>query len=253
MKRYLTALLFAGIVASSAHADITRVEMGAGVWAPTPKGDISYTNGASSGKDVLNEKDKNYNYVWLLIKHPVPVLPNLKLEYANVENTGLASGTFEDFIAAPNTPTALKMQQFDIIPYYNIFDNTSWLTVDLGLDIKIINLDYTANNVTINGTPNQNYNDTTTLAIPMLYLRTRVEIPSTNIGLEGDVKYITYDGSTISDMRAKIDYTFDFIPVVKPTLELGYRVQKIDISNSSVKSAINIEYSGMFLGLMLRF
>ncbi|MGB3961303.1 MAG: TIGR04219 family outer membrane beta-barrel protein, partial [Sulfurimonas sp.] len=156
--------------------------------------------------------------------------------------------------AALDTPTSLKMKQFDIIPYYNILDNTAWTTLDIGLDAKVVSLDYAANGVTNNTTSlTEDYSDSVTIVVPMAYLRARVEIPATNIGLEADAKYVTYDGSTISDMRAKVDYTLDFFPVVQPALEIGYRTQKIDIASSDVKSAINIEYSGLYAGLMLRF
>ena len=124
-----------------------------------------------------------------------------------------------------------------------------WLTVDLGVDIKIISVDY---EVSSNGTFT-GYEDTDTVAIPLAYLRTRVEIPATNIGLEADGKYITYDGSTVYDFRAKVDYTFDIFPVVQPAIELGYRAQKIKIDDSSVDVKSDVDFKGWYAGLMLRF
>jgi outer membrane protein len=253
MKKILTTILSTAILATVASADFSRVEMGAGAWMQTPVGDMSYTDGVANGSNVFDENKENSTYVWMLIKHPIPVLPNLRLEYVNIDSTGVASGSFEDFIAPANTPTSLKMTQFDVIPYYNILDNTSWITLDLGVDFKIVSLDYQADGVTIAGVASQNYSDTQTIVIPLAYLRTRVEIPATDIGLEADVKYVTYDGSTISDIRAKVDYTLSFIPVIQPALEVGYRIQKIDISSSDVKSAIKVDFSGMYAGLMLRF
>lgn len=252
MKKILTTLLSTAVLATIASADFSRVEMGAGAWMQTPKGDMSYTDGGANGSNVFDENEETNAYVWMLIKHPIPVLPNLRLEYVNIDSTGVASGQFEDFFAA-DSKTSLKMTQFDVIPYYNILDNTAWITLDLGLDFKVVSLDYQADGVTINGNLNQNYSDKQTIAIPLAYLRARVEIPTTNVGVEADVKYITYDGSTVSDMRAKVDYTLDFIPVVQPALEVGYRVQKIDISSSEVKSAMNVDFAGMYVGLMLRF
>ena len=253
MKKIILSFVSAALVATFANADMSRVEMGAGVWMQTPKGDITYSDNGGTGSDVVNEKEENSNYAWMLIKHPIPVLPNIRLEYVSLESTGKASGSFEDFTAALDTPTSLKMKQFDIIPYYNILDNTAWTTLDIGLDAKVVSLDYAAQGVTIGTLASQNYSDSVTIVVPMAYLRARVEIPATNIGLEADAKYVTYDGSTISDMRAKVDYTLDFFPVVQPAIEIGYRTQKIDIASSDVKSAINIEYSGLYAGLMLRF
>jgi outer membrane protein len=253
MKKILKTILSAAVLATIANADFARVEMGAGVWAQTPAGELTYSEGSLSGKDVFDENQENNAYVWMLIKHPIPVLPNLRLEYVNIDSTGVASGNFEDFTIPATAPTSLKMSQFDVIPYYNILDNTAWITLDLGLDLKVVSLDFQADGVTIAGSLDTSYSDTQTIVVPLGYLRARVEIPSTNIGLEADVKYVTYDGSTISDIRAKVDYTLDFIPVIQPALEVGYRVQKIDISSDEEKSAMNVDFAGVYAGLMLRF
>ncbi|HEY9203198.1 MAG TPA: TIGR04219 family outer membrane beta-barrel protein, partial [Sulfurimonas sp.] len=147
------------------------------------------------------------------------------------------------------TTLSYDMKQYDIIPYYNILDNTAWITLDLGLDIKIVDASYTA----APSAPFTGYSDSVTFALPLLYVRTRVEIPATNIGLEADVKYVTTGDSTVYDVRAKVDYTLDFIPVVQPALEVGYRVQKLDIDESGVDAKLDIDFSGIYAGLMLRF
>jgi outer membrane protein len=250
MKKVFYSLTCGALLASSVMADFTKVEMGVGAWMQTPKGDASYTDGGADGSYTSSEKDSTETYVWALIKHPVPVLPNLRLEYVTLEDSGIASGTFKDFdITAASTTLSYDMKQYDIIPYYNILDNTAWITLDLGLDIKIIDASYTA----AASAPFTGYSDSVTFAVPLLYVRTRVEIPSTNIGLEADVKYVTTGDSTVYDVRAKVDYTLDFVPVIQPALEVGYRVQKIDIDESGVDAKLDIDFSGIYAGLMLRF
>lgn len=250
MKKVLYTLACGALLASNVMADIARVEMGAGAWMQTPKGDAFYTDGGADGSYVSSEKDSTEPYVWILVKHPVPILPNLRLEYVTLEDSGVASGQFKDFtITSASTALSYDMKQYDIIPYYNILDNTAWITLDLGLDIKIVDASYTA----AASAPFAGYSDSVTFAVPLLYARTRVEIPTTDIGLEADIKYITTGDSTVYDVRAKVDYTFDFTPAVQPALEVGYRVQKIDIDESSVDAKLDIEFSGFYAGLMLRF
>lgn len=251
MKKVLYTLACTAVLTSSVMADFSRVEMGAGVWMQTPEGGVTYTDGGANGSYTSSENDKTETYVWALIKHPVPILPNLRLEYVTLEDSGLASGQFKDFNIAPEPYTTLSydMKQYDIIPYYNILDNTSWITLDLGLDIKIVDASYTA-------APSGSftgYSDSVTFAVPLLYVRGRVEIPSTDIGIEADVKYITTGDSTVYDVRAKVDYTFDFTPAVQPALEVGYRVQRLDIDESSVDAKLDIDFSGFYAGVMLRF
>jgi outer membrane protein len=250
MKKVLYTLTCGAILASSAMADITRVEMGVGAWMQESKGSVSYTDGGADGSYVSSEKDSTEPYVWALIKHPVPVLPNLRLEYVSLKDSGVASGTFKDFdITSASTTLSYDVKQYDIIPYYNILDNTAWITLDLGLDIKIVDASYNAAPTTgFSG-----YSDSVTFALPLLYARARVEIPSTDIALEADIKYITTGDSTVYDARAKVDYTLDFVPVIQPALEVGYRAQKIDIDESGVDAKLDIEFSGFYAGLMLRF
>jgi len=248
----LLVTLFAGIVCSATlFADFARVEMGAGAWQNTPKGFSSYTSSGITYYDVSTEKEETNPYVWLLIKHPIPVVPNLRLEYVDITTKGLANGTFKNFTAV-NANTQLDLTQYDIIPYYNILDNTAWITLDLGLDIKLLDTSYQADGVTINGVTTS-YNDTTMLPIPLVYTRVRFEIPGTNIGLEGDAKYISYSDSTIYDVRVKVDYTLDFIPVIQPAVEIGYRKQKYDIDEDDLDAKLNMEFSGVYAGMMLRF
>ena len=257
MKKILTAALVASsFMVSQASADFLRVEMGGGLWSYTPSGDATYTNTAINayGEYKSAEKSEDNGYVWMLIKHPVPIIPNLRLEYSDVQDQGLAKGRFKDFDTLNATTTArYELKQYDIIPYYNILDNLMWTTIDLGIDLKVIDATYSADNVQVVGIPlPTQYNDQDTIALPLVYARARVEVPGTGLGLEADGKYITYDGSTVYDFRAKVDYTFDF-NVVRPGVEVGYRVQKFDLSTDDDKTKMNVDFSGFYAGLMLRF
>lgn len=254
MKKILTGLAFVATFASLSSADITRFEMGIGGWSYTPKGTISYTDGITTGTYASLEKDNSSAYIWMLIKHPLPILPNLRLEYVNIQDDGIIKGSFKDFTTIGiSTTGSIEMTQYDVIPYYNLIDNTMYTTIDLGLDVKVIDLNYKANGVNVNGLGTGNYDDSQWLAIPMLYLRGRVELPF-QLGVETDMKYITYDGSTIYDFRAKVDYTFD-LGGVNPGIELGYRAQKFDIDykNGSERTVMNMDFTGFYAGAMLRF
>ena len=250
LKKIFSTLTCGAILAVSVQADITRVEMGVGAWMQESKGGATYTDSGADGVYTSTKDDNTQPYVWVLIKHPVPLVPNLRLEYVSLEDKGLVTGEFKKFdVGGITTTMSYDMKQYDIIPYYNILDNTAWITLDLGLDIKVIDVSY---DVKASGAFT-GYKDSEIIAIPLLYVRTRFEIPATDIGIEADVKYVTTGDSTVYDVRAKIDYTLDFMPVIQPALELGYRVQKIDIDESGVDAKVDLEFSGVYVGLMLRF
>lgn len=249
MRNILMTLIFGFAFVSSLSADMFRVEMGAGAWANKPKGSISYTSGGLTAVDTYKQEKQSDPYFWMLVKYPVPLLPNFRLEYVDVSTKGTASGTFKNFTATGAT-TQLDITQFDIIPYYNILD-TAGITLDLGLDIKVADIEYKAEGVTglSSGTT---YTESETIPIPLLYVRIRTEIPLTDIGFETDAKFITDNSSSIYDVRVKVDYTLDFI-AIKPALEVGYRIQKYKIDDNSFDSKIDLEFSGFYAGLMIRF
>jgi len=250
MKKILSTLACGLVLATTASADFARVEMGAGAWMQTPTGQIDYADSSSDFADVSKENSQAEGYAWLLIKHPIPVIPNLRLEYVSALNEGkyvIETGTPVTGIAT-GASSELEMTQFDIIPYYNILDNTFWVTVDVGLDIKVIDISYSAAGVDVLDALNV---DITSIAMPLGYVRARVQAPATNFGFEADVKYFSYDSFTVSDIRVKADYTLDIFPVIQPAIEIGYRMQKFDLEDSGFK--VDTEYAGVYAGVMLRF
>jgi len=250
MKKILSTFTCLLALSMPINADIARVEMGIGAWTQKPSGSASYNAVANAtGKDTLNEDKDTSPYVWLLVKHPIPIIPNIRLEYTTVSETGKATGQWGKTTITTSSNSSLDMTQYDIIPYYNILDNTFWMTLDLGIDLKIVDIDYN-----INQTTNFiAYKYKKTFPIPLLYVRTRVEIPFSNIGLEADLKYVSNSSSTVYDARAKVDYTLDIFPIIQPAVEVGYRVQKIKIDETSYDVKTDIDFAGFYTGLMLRF
>lgn len=259
LNKLLSTIACGAILATTASADFVRVEMGAGAWIQSPKGYVILSDGSGAlnldGKYVSNETAATDMYIWALIKHPLPIIPNLRLEYVTVTDEGETSGKVNGISIPGSAYTTLDSKQFDIVPYYNILDNTFWTTIDLGLDIKVMQTD--ANVATIPSIiPGANslfpgYSSSDTTVIPLLYARTRVEVPATDIGFEADVKVISDGTDTMYDLRAKVDYTFDISPIVQPALEIGYRVQQLTVDDGD--NQVDLNYAGVYAGLMLRF
>jgi len=244
MKKLLTSLVTVASFASLANADFARIEIGAGAWSQEPSGVISATASGFTGKDTSTESSQAQAYVWAIVKHPLPIIPNLRLEYSGIESDGEITGSFKKFNVTTGATTSFKLTQHDIIPYYNILDNTFWLTLDLGLDLRVMDMTYTASGSSVENNE--------AIVLPLLYVRTRFQLPITELGLEADVKYASYDSNTIYDARVKVDYTFDIFPVIQPAIEVGYRVQHIE-TNEGEDAKINMDFAGIYVGLMLRF
>ena len=113
MKKLLTTLAIAITFASVASADFARVEMGAGVWMQTPTGQVDYTDAGFGFADASQENSQTEGYAWLLIKHPIPVIPNLRLEYVNALNEGTYVTTTPIASIPTGTSSELEMTQID--------------------------------------------------------------------------------------------------------------------------------------------
>jgi len=146
----------------------------------------------------------------------------------------------------------LDLTQYDTVLYYNILDNTLWTTIDLGLDIKYIDGNYKLDESS--GTAPA-VNEDFSLAMPLAYARGRVQMPIVDIGIEAIARGMAYSGNTVVDAEIKLDYTMDFIPVVQPGLEVGYRYQQITLDGGSIGLDANIDttFSGVYGGVMVRF
>lgn len=262
MNKVLSGLLLAGMMGASAQADIVRVEMGGGIWNTDFSGTITSKDLAGTGfdtfdTDLLAYDKERKGYAWVNIKHPIPVLPNLRLEYAAIDFSGTSTQTFtyltKDYQA--NAQTDITLDQIDAIMYYNILDNTAWTTLDLGLDIKIVQAEFNAvgtEDITNNPLSLQ---EKETLPIPMAYGRLRFEIPGMDIGLEGNAKYVSYKSTKVTDYAVKADYTLVDVLPVDIGLEVGYRFQQFDIDGTDfdIGTTVDIEIDGIFAGATIKF
>ena len=107
MKKILTSLATLGALATTANADFIRTEIGGGLWMQEPSGVISGTTAGSLGSTITYtdnsiKNNTDQNYIWAYIKHPLPIIPNLRLEYTALDNAGIAtlSGQMSGFNVA---------------------------------------------------------------------------------------------------------------------------------------------------------
>ena len=261
MSKILSGFLLAGLLSLSAQADALRIEMGGGVWNNEVSGPITYQGLATYNAEDLGYSDENRAYLWLNIKHPIPILPNLRLEYANVDFSGSSTQPFQyngiEFNVDTKSDTGLA--QYDAVLYYNILDNTMWTTFDLGIDIKYIDAKFDAVGT---GTPigggtasPQSVSEGEKLILPLGYARLRFDLPF-NLGIESDIKYIKYKSSGVTDFRVKADYLFTDLLPFDFGVEVGYRFENIKIDQddfSSFDVDADLDIKGIFAGAVVKF
>ncbi len=242
---YITTLF---LLANSLNADMLNLELGGGVWNAKPKGDVKYKNTTNDLEDNFGLKREILTYAYADIKHPLFIFPNLRFEYNDLSVDGSSSKTFnygnKTFSGLTNTNIDLK--SFDVITYFNLLDSFEW-SIDLGGSLKYLN-----GNVDVKSA-NAYENSDLEIVIPYLYGNIRYQFMD-DYGVELSGKYFRFDSATSYDSVAKVDYKFydNFF------VEGGYKKLKIDVDDDfvdkyNIDTALNIDYSGLFIGAGYRF
>jgi outer membrane protein len=151
---------------------------------------------------------------YLAFEHPVPFLPNAKLRYTKLDQ----SGSNADFL--------------DAIGYFEVLDNV--VSLDVGLGAKRVN----ANN-----------SDVTT--IPALYASAGGKLPFTGLSAKAEVFVGKGIDADFTDANAEVKYNFIESLAIDLGLKAGYRIMMVNIDDSGVSSDIKVQ--GPYLGLEAHF
>ena len=249
-KIFVTAILF-GV---SVKADTLDLKGGIEAWHAAPSGSLRYQNSNwISAEDGLGYENETIPCIWLDLEHTIPFVPNLRLEHTGINYSGRTHGNvaWGPWNYSDNALSELQIKEYDTILYYTLLKDTFWTTLDIGIDLKFIDSRYMIqDDYGIEAT----YNASDSLMIPQGYLRARVDIPQTRIGVESSLQYISNVSSELYDMRIKADYALDFeFSNLQPAIELGYRKQHICIDEDDYDTKIKIDLGGFYWGAMLRF
>jgi outer membrane protein len=243
---YLLLLL----CSSAAHADIAGVTIGAAIWNHQPSGDFSYSESGVGTEIDLEEtlglSTEDEAFAWLSVEHPIPLLPNLKLQRTQLTSEGTEvatqSVTFggQTYTVGTELDSSLTLNQTDIILYYEILDNV--VSLDAGVNIKIIDAEFDVSSDVVNES------ESVILYAPMLYLAARVDLPLTGLYLGGSGSLISAQGSSFSDYQFNIGYESP----IGLGVEGGYRIMSLKIGDVSDIDT-DFQFDGAYLGLFYHF
>jgi len=223
-----------------AHADFIGGSVEATYWHAGVGGDATVGSSTVDVEDDLDFDSSGNFEVAVTIEHPVPLIPNVRLKYTDIDQTedGDISTGF-DGVSAGDVETNLDLTHADLILYYEILDN--WVSVDVGLDIKVFDGQLEISDGT----------DTSTTDIddvlPLLYASAEFELPLTDLSFGAELSALSYSDNSIYDGKIRFRQGFSLAFV-----ELGYRQMGIkldDISNTD----IDVDFGGVYLSTGLDF
>ncbi|UTA49273.1 TIGR04219 family outer membrane beta-barrel protein [Simiduia sp. 21SJ11W-1] len=229
-KKPLAALVALSLTSSVALADALGLHIGAGHWQNEPEGtlyDISLND--------LNYKQSDNRFFYAAFEHPVPLLPNIRVQYNELSHKG--SG------AANNIPLSSRtdVSYTDAIGYYELLDN--WISLDLGIGLRR----YEGDSTVATGDTTL-YKDNVDSYLPTIYGDANFDLPFTGFSVGGRFQGGSYDDTEFTEYSARVSYMIDSIPSVGA--ELGYKKQNL----SRVKGLdLDAEYTGPYIAIKGHF
>lgn len=184
------------------------------------------------------------NIFYFALEHPVPFLPNVKLQQNEVK--GQVTGTFQIIgidgtIQNIKTRSVTDLSHSDITLYYEVLDN--WVNLDIGLSAKY----FDGNAVFYDQDISRGRKDIDEW-IPLLYAKGQFDLPFTGLSAYGSLQTLSLGSDDVIDFEAGLNYE------TKMGLgaTLGYRVLDVDI-NKNNGFRYNNSLDGFFLGVNFHF
>lgn len=241
------SLLALGLASGASQADtIFGIYAGAGSWSADLEGSIGKPSASLSDLGADNE---NNRYFYIAIEHPVPVIPNVKLQHNKISSsqsgntTGFTLG--DTNIAAGDVRSTIDLSSTDATFYYELLDN--WLNLDVGVTVRKYDGELSATGI-INGKEDSK-KITVDTPLPMLYGKFRFDLPFSGLSATAEGNYISYKDSKVSDFSAALSYTFDSI--LDFGVEVGYRQQNIELDDDDIQTDITLK--GPYASLLFHF
>ncbi|MBQ4832934.1 TIGR04219 family outer membrane beta-barrel protein [Pseudoalteromonas sp. MMG010] len=256
MKKYcIAAAISMACLTPVAHAD-TLLGLYIGVDGIQAGNDGSFSDGNNAQQD-FNFEDETFISYYAAFEHPVPLIPNIKLKYTELELNGSttldSSFSFngEDYVTQTDVSSMTDFSHIDYILYYEIFDN-DLVSIDLGLNAKQFD-----GEITVTGTSQQNGSSHTETVefsgfVPLAYGRAEVGLPFTGLSVFFEGSLLAIDDSKLQDYQAGIAWELIDNLAVDVAIKAGYRSMTLELDDIDDINT-NIDMSGPFAGVQVHF
>jgi outer membrane protein len=232
----------------AAVADVVGLYLGGGSWQASPQGNIGRTD--IDLESTLNLDEENNQFVFVAFEHPVPLLPNIRVQHSEMEWTGNAlvtAGTDlngSPFVSDQQVDVSLDLTHTDATFYYEIFDNV--VDLDLGITARAFE-----GEASLVGASQQETIDLDAIG-PLLYGQVGVDFPLTGLSAHMTANWIDVDEFRLIDWAAQLTYEFDLFPAVDTGIILGYRSMLIELDDLDDLQS-DATFEGYYLAFQLHF
>ncbi|MCK0164691.1 TIGR04219 family outer membrane beta-barrel protein [Marinobacter sp. S6332] len=227
------------LATSLAQADVVGLGASVGYWDSNLSGNAASGGNSVDVDDELRLKDDGNANASIYVEHPVPVLPNVRLAYTLIEQSGNSTLTNPyDGVSSGPVRSDLDLEQLDLTLYYELLDN--WVNLDLGLTIRDFSGELLVQN-------NSQVSRTEADAVlPLGYIAARFDLPLTGVAVGAEGNFISFDGDSMRDFNVYGQYNISVLQ-----LRAGYRQIAVDYEDG--KDQFDVEIDGPFISAGLVF
>lgn len=220
--------------------------VGAQAWNEDLKIEARYQGSTNS----FNSDHDYKPVIWAQLEHNISILPNLKVRYTDLERTAGTAITgsikIDDVVYSDSdfVHTKTTLTHYDVIPYYNIFDNKIF-SASLGLDVKI-------GHFKIAGwTQTESARADIKGALPLPYAAAEVNLPF-NFFIKGDVAGFGIKDYAIYDYEVAAGWKAIDTDIIDTAVEVGYR--KFYLSGDDIEDLnVHAKADGFFAGVSINY
>lgn len=202
-------------------ADVLGLHAGLGQWYINLEGDVGQ-NGSTTTLDDLGFKDETSNVFWAQLEHPIPIIPNLRVMHSSISATE-TSTTSQSFTiggiaidAEVRVLTDMDLSHTDATFYYELLDN--WVTLDAGITARQME-----GFVEVQSEVSQTARAELEGVLPMGYLNLQLDFPGSGWSIGSTANAISYRGDKVTDISARIGYSFELTALLDIGVSVGYR------------------------------
>ncbi|MEM6709702.1 MAG: TIGR04219 family outer membrane beta-barrel protein [Pseudomonadota bacterium] len=244
----LGAALAVASMAETAQADMLfGVYAGAGSWQQETSGELQSSGSLVDVQEDLGVEDERNRVGYVAVEHPLPVIPNVRLQYSGINANGneVLSRSIEvngtTFSFADTVTSVVDLVQGDAVLYYELTDTL--VSFDVGLAARWVDGEIDLQSAT------QSARAEFSGVLPLLYTAARIDLPFSGFWLGGQALGVSYDGDSLIDLNAQIGWE----SALGLGAELGWRSFELTLENYDELDRADIEVSGPYLALNYHF
>ena len=255
MKKYcLAAALSMACLAPTAQADtLLGLYLGVDGWQSDNSGSFAQDGNLQSFKF----DDETFTSYYAALEHPVPLIPNIKLKYTELELNGdtTLDETFSfggsDYVVGTQVGTVSDLSHVDYILYYEIFDN-DLVSIDLGVNAKQFDGEITVTGTSQEGGPSTTERVDFSGFVPLVYGRAEVGLPLTGLSVFFEGSLLAIDDSKVQDYQMGVAYALLDNLAIDMDIKAGYRSMTLELDDID-DIYTDLDASGPFAGIQIHF